>query len=68
MCVFLPLRESLFIFSGTGKFCLTHGLRQLTCDVKNDVRNFISDVTYAASRKTSIDVRGRSLCDVKCKK
>ena len=25
------------IFSGAGKFCLAHGLRQLTRDAKNDV-------------------------------
>ena len=45
------------------KFCLGHGLRELTRDVKNDVRtlNFISDVTYALPRKMSNGVRGRSL-------
>ena len=55
---------------GAGKFCLTHGLRQHTRDVKNDVRNldFISDVIYAASRKSLNDVRRRSLCDVNCQK
>ena len=43
---FLPMRH--YIFSGAGKFCLAHGLRQLICDVKSDVRtlNFRSDVIY----------------------
>ena len=59
-----------FIFSGAGKFCFAHGLRQLTRDVKSDIRtlNFRSDITYAQPRKTSNDVRRRSLCDVKCQK
>ena len=46
---FLPMKQSLcYYFSGDGKFCLAHGLRQLTPDVKSDVRtlNFRSDVTY----------------------
>ena len=66
----LPMRQSLFYFSGSGKFCLPHGLRHLTRDDKSDVRilNFISDVTYALPRKTPNDVRRRSLCDVKCRK
>ena len=45
---FFYLRDRICsIFSGPGKFCLAHGLRQLTRDVKNDVRilNFKSDVT-----------------------
>ena len=43
---FLPLRQSLFHFSGAGKFCLAYRLRQLISDVKTDVRtlNFRSDV------------------------
>ena len=63
---FLPMRQNLFYFSGAGKFCLAHGLRQLTREVKNDVRtlNFRSDVTT----KILHDVQGRSLCDVKCQK
>ena len=54
------------IFSVAGKFCLAHGLRQLTCDVKNDIRtiNFRNGVTFAPLRKTRNDVRKRSLCDV----
>ena len=42
-------------------YSLAHGLRQLTRDVKNDVRilNFRSDVTYALPRKTPTDVRRR---------
>ena len=53
------MRQSLFYFSDAGKYYLAHGLRQLTRDVKSDVRtlNFISDVTYAAARKTPNDVR-----------
>ena len=56
----------MFYLSGAG----THGLRQLTHEVKSDARslNLRSDVTYAPPRKTSNDVRGRSLCDVKCTK
>ena len=59
-----------FIFSGAGKFCLAYGLRQLTRDVKSDVRtlNFRSDVTNAPPRKNLNDVRRSSLCNVKCKK
>ena len=29
---FLPVRQSLFCFSGAGIFCLAHGLRQLRRD------------------------------------
>ena len=37
------------LFSDAGKFCLAHGLGQLTRDVKSDVRtlNFRSDVIFA---------------------
>ena len=37
------------IFSGAGKYCLAHGLRQLRRDVKmtSKILNFSSDVTYA---------------------
>ena len=58
------------IYSGTGKFCLAHGLRQLTHTFNIDVRslNFRSDVTFALPRKTLNDVRKRSSCDVKCQK
>ena len=35
--IFLPARQSLFYFSSAGKFCLAHGLRQLTRDTKNDI-------------------------------
>ena len=56
---FLPKRQSLFYFNGAGKFCLDHGLRQLTCDVNSDVRTLKSggDVTYAQPRRTSNDIR-----------
>ena len=57
-------------FSGVGKAYFAHGLRQLTRDVKCEVRilNFRSDVTYALPRKTPNDVRIKPLCDVKCQK
>ena len=47
--IFLPMRQSCSIFSSAGKFCLANGLRQLTGDVKHDIRvlNFRSDVTFA---------------------
>ena len=32
--IFFPMRQSLFIFSIAGKFCLAHGLRQLTETLK----------------------------------
>ena len=53
----VPVRQSLFYFSGAGKFRLAHGLRQLIRDVKSDVRilNFRSDVTYSLKRKTPND-------------
>ena len=53
----------LFYFSGAGIFCFTHRLRQLTHDVKSDVRslNFISDVTHISSRKHRMTFgKGRS--------
>ena len=64
------MTQSLFYFSGARKFFLTHGLRQLTRDVKSEVRtlNFRSDITFAPTRKTPTDVRKRSLCNVKCQK
>ena len=40
-----PMRQGLFLFSGAGKFCLALWLRQLTRDVKSDVRTYISEVT-----------------------
>ena len=51
---FLPMRQSLFSFSGAGEICLVHGLRQLTYDVKSGIRslNFISDVTCATTKNT----------------
>ena len=53
-------------FSGAGKFCLAHRLRELTRDVKDDVRtlNFRSDTPFhhrEKHRMTFIKV-------VKCKK
>ena len=68
----VPVRRSFFfsIFSGAGKFCLAHGLRQLTRDIKSDVRilNFRSDLSYSFPQKSPNDVHKRSLCDVKCQK
>ena len=53
--------EFVLCFSGTGQFCLAHGLGQFTRDVQSDVifLNFRSDVSFAAPRKTSNDVRRR---------
>ena len=50
---FAPMRQSFFYYSDAGKFYLAHGLRQLTRDVKSDVRilNFRSDVTFVLPRK-----------------
>ena len=70
-CSFSYLRDRVcFIFSGAGKFCFAHGLRQLTCDVKSDDRtlNFRSDVTYVRPQKATNDIRRRSFCDIKCQK
>ena len=46
----LPIRDNFYsIFNRAGKFCLAHGLRQLTGDVKRDVGtlSFRIDVTFA---------------------
>ena len=53
--VFLPTRQNSLYFSGAGKFCLAHGLRQLTHDVESDVRtiNFRSDVIFTPPRKNT---------------
>ena len=50
------------IFSGAGKFCLTHRLGQITRDVKSNVRTIIfrSDVIVAPPRKTTNEARKRS--------
>ena len=45
-------------------YILAHGLRQLTRDVKSDVRT--RDVIFASPRNSPNDVRKSSLCDVKC--
>ena len=71
MLVFSYLRYGVCSFcSGAGKFCVAHGLGQLTRDIKSDVRtlNFRIDVTFAPPRKTPNGVRRRSLCDMKSKK
>ena len=49
---FLPMRVCS-IFSRAGKFFLAHGLRQLTCDIKSDIRilNFGSAVLVCYHEK-----------------
>ena len=61
--LFLPMRQSLFIFfGGAGKFCLAHGLGQLTRDIKSDDRtlNFRNDGIFAPSGKISTFRKGRN--------
>ena len=60
------MRQSLFYFSGAEKLCLAHWLKQLTRDVKSDVRtlNFISDVNFKPQQKTSNVLLIMSFCDV----
>ena len=55
------------ILSDAGKFCLAHGLRQLTPNVKHDIRtlDITSDLTFAP-RKAPNDACIRLLWDVKC--
>ena len=62
---FLPMRQSLLFFSGAGKFCLAHGLRQLTPDTKSDVsclqtfftsRNEKRRMTFGVGRHTTFIV------------
>ena len=62
--------EFVLFLAVVEKFCLAHGLEQLSSDVKSYVRtlNFRSDFTFAPPRKTPNDIRKRSLCDVKCQK
>ena len=57
------------IVSDAGKFYLAHGLRQLTRDVKHEIRtlNFRSDVTFAPPRKKPNDVQKILLCDINIK-
>ena len=47
------------IFSGAGKLWFVHKLKQLTSDVKSDVKtlNFRSAVTFLPPRKTPNDAR-----------
>ena len=53
------MRQILLYFSVAGKFCLAHGLSQLTRDVKSDIRtlNFRIDVTFSLPLKTLNNVR-----------
>ena len=54
------MTQNLFYFSDAGKFCLAHGLGQLTCDVKSEDRtlNFRSDVIFAPPQSSEkVDMR-----------
>ena len=64
---FSPKRQSLSSWSGAGNFYLAHGLRQLTYDIRPDVRtlNFRSDVIFAQPQITRNNVQKRLLCDLK---
>ena len=62
---FLPMRQSLFYFSGTGKFCFAHGLRQLTREAKSDASclqtlltrgNEYIQITFGVGRRTTLIV------------
>ena len=46
--------ETEFVLSGAGKFCLAHGLRQLTREFKvtSELLNFRNDITYASLQNT----------------
>ena len=57
--LFLLVRQNLFYFSCAGKFCLAHMLRQLTCNVKSDIRtlNSRSDVIFAPPGQRLNDVQ-----------
>ena len=68
--IFLPETDFVLFLAVLENSLLPNGLRQLTRDVKSDVRtiNFISDVIFVPPRKTPNDVRKMSLCDVKCQK
>ena len=50
---FFTFETEFVLFLAVVEKCLAHGLRQLTCDVKSDVRiqNFRSDVTYSLPRE-----------------
>ena len=62
---FLPLRQSLLYFSGAGKFCPVHGMRQLTRDTKSDVSCL---QTYKVAERTPPNiVRYWPLYNVNCK-
>ena len=43
--LFLPVRQTCSVFSGAGNFCRSHGLRQLTRDVKMMSEIYILEVT-----------------------
>ena len=62
--IFSSMRQSVIYFIGAGKFCLAHGLRQLTLDVKTVIRilNFRSDVNYVLPQKHRMTfVEGRNM-------
>ena len=59
------MRRTLFYFSGAGKFCLIHGLRQLTRDTISDIsylqtlltrRNENLQMTFGVGRHTMLIV------------
>ena len=59
---FLTYETEFVIFSGAGKFCIAHVLRQLTRDVKHVVRtlNFRSDsLSYQGEKKQMMFGKGR---------
>ena len=70
--VFLTYETEFVLFlCGAGKFCLAHhGLRQLTCDGKCDVKFLITEVTSLMrnQEKTPNGFRRRWLSDAKYQK
>ena len=58
------------IFSGAGKFCFSNGQRQLTCDVKSDIKvlNFRRTSLMRYQSKHRITLVEVVMCDVKCHK
>ena len=64
--IFLPETDFVLFLALLENSVLPNGLRQLTRDVKSDVRiiSFISNVIFVPPLKTPNDVRKMSLCDV----
>ena len=61
------MQQGMFYFNSAGKFCLAHVLKQLTRDVKSDIKilNFISDVTIKNTEWRSKDAMRRILSKLK---